>query len=43
LPGTYTAIWTAWIKLSEEPVLEERFGEEYLDYRERTPLLVPGL
>jgi protein-S-isoprenylcysteine O-methyltransferase Ste14 len=43
LPGAYTAIWTAWIKLREEPALEERFGEEYLDYRERTPFLVPGL
>jgi protein-S-isoprenylcysteine O-methyltransferase Ste14 len=43
LPGAYTAIWTAWIKLREEPALEERFGEEYLDYRERTPFLLPGL
>ncbi len=29
------------VKLREEPALEERFGDEYRRYRERTPFLVP--
>jgi protein-S-isoprenylcysteine O-methyltransferase Ste14 len=29
------------VKLREEPDLEERFGDEYRRYRERTPFLVP--
>ncbi|MDD5475599.1 MAG: isoprenylcysteine carboxylmethyltransferase family protein [Syntrophales bacterium] len=28
-------------KLIEEPELEKRFGEKYMDYKRRTPLLVP--
>lgn len=28
-------------KLIEEPELEKRFGEKYLDYKRRTPILIP--
>lgn len=30
-----------YIKLIEEKELEERFGSEYLDYKQRTPFLIP--
>jgi protein-S-isoprenylcysteine O-methyltransferase Ste14 len=30
------------VKAREEPMLLERFGEEYRDYRERTPFLFPN-
>jgi protein-S-isoprenylcysteine O-methyltransferase Ste14 len=42
-PLLYTALWTAWIKVLEEPALERRFGDEYRRYREETPFLVPKL
>jgi protein-S-isoprenylcysteine O-methyltransferase Ste14 len=29
------------VKNREEPELERRFGEEYLDYKRRTPFLIP--
>ncbi len=32
-----------YIKLIEENELEERFGSEYLDYKRRTPFLIPRL
>jgi len=32
-----------YIKLIEEKELEERFGSEYLDYKRRTPFLIPHL
>jgi len=32
-----------YIKLVEERELEERFGSEYLEYKKRTPFLIPGL
>jgi protein-S-isoprenylcysteine O-methyltransferase Ste14 len=32
-----------YIKLIEEKELEERFGSEYLEYKKRTPFLIPGL
>ena len=32
-----------YIKLIEEKELEERFGSEYLDYKRRTPFLIPRL
>lgn len=31
-----------YIKFIEEKELEERFGEEYLEYKESTPFLIPG-
>jgi protein-S-isoprenylcysteine O-methyltransferase Ste14 len=30
-----------YIKLIEEKELEERFGSEYLEYKKRTPFLIP--
>ena len=48
-PGMFTAIPLAValiniviVKIREEPGLEERFGREFLDYKESTPFLVPG-
>jgi protein-S-isoprenylcysteine O-methyltransferase Ste14 len=32
-----------YIKLIEEKELEERFGSEYLEYKKRTPFLIPCL
>jgi protein-S-isoprenylcysteine O-methyltransferase Ste14 len=32
-----------YIKLIEERELEERFGPEYLEYKKRTPFLIPSL
>ena len=32
-----------YIKLIEEKELGERFGSEYLEYKKRTPFLIPGL
>ena len=32
-----------YIKLIEEKELEERFGSEYLEYKKRTPFLIPYL
>jgi len=50
--GSFSAIGLAlvypvgiliYIKLIEEKELEERFGSEYLEYKKRTPFLIPGL
>lgn len=32
-----------WIKLIEEPKLVKRFGKEYVEYREKTPFLIPEI
>jgi protein-S-isoprenylcysteine O-methyltransferase Ste14 len=32
-----------YIKLIEERELQERFGSQYLEYKERTPFLIPHL
>ena len=32
-----------YIKRIEEHELETRFGQEYLDYKQRTPFIIPGL
>jgi protein-S-isoprenylcysteine O-methyltransferase Ste14 len=32
-----------YIKLVEERELEERFGSEYLEYKKRTPFLIPRI
>ena len=32
-----------YIRLIEEKELEERFGSEYLDYKKRTPFLIPRI
>jgi len=31
------------LKQIEEPELEKRLGEEYLEYKKRTPMFIPGL
>jgi protein-S-isoprenylcysteine O-methyltransferase Ste14 len=36
-----TAGLLTYIRFAEEPVLAARFGQEYVDYRRRTPFLVP--
>jgi protein-S-isoprenylcysteine O-methyltransferase Ste14 len=48
-PGMFTVIPLAValinvgiVKFLEEPSLVERFGQEFLDYKEYTPFLVPG-
>jgi protein-S-isoprenylcysteine O-methyltransferase Ste14 len=43
LPVAYALVWTAWIKGHEEPRLERRFGEEYVEYRAATPFFIPRL
>ena len=30
-----------WVKIIEEPKLEKRFGNEYQEYKKRTPFLIP--
>jgi protein-S-isoprenylcysteine O-methyltransferase Ste14 len=42
IPLTVALINIVIVKIREEPGLEERFGEEFLDYKESTPFLVPG-
>jgi protein-S-isoprenylcysteine O-methyltransferase Ste14 len=48
-PGMFTAIPLAValiniviVKIREEPSLETRFGQEFLNYKESTPFLIPG-
>jgi protein-S-isoprenylcysteine O-methyltransferase Ste14 len=37
-------LFNVWeLKQIEEPELVKRFGEEYIEYRRRTPMFVPGL
>jgi protein-S-isoprenylcysteine O-methyltransferase Ste14 len=39
----FLAINTLYFKLSEEPGLVQRFGQEYSDYRTRVPMWLPRL
>jgi len=39
----YPAGILIYIKLIEEKELEERFGSEYIEYKKRTPFLIPRL
>ncbi|MFX0121671.1 MAG: hypothetical protein ACFE9A_19935, partial [Candidatus Hodarchaeota archaeon] len=34
-------VWIFFLKIYEEKELEIRFGETYLEYKSRTPLLLP--
>ena len=43
IPLVVVIVNVAIAKLREEPHLEERFGEEYIDYKRSTPFLIPGL
>jgi protein-S-isoprenylcysteine O-methyltransferase Ste14 len=38
----FAALLLSYIKRVEEPQLELRFGQAYLDYRDRTPFLIPS-
>jgi protein-S-isoprenylcysteine O-methyltransferase Ste14 len=37
----FAALLLTYIRLGEEQEMVSRFGQEYLDYRERTPFLIP--
>ena len=37
----FTLLHATWIKQVEEPELERRLGEPYIEYRRRTPMLFP--
>lgn len=39
----FTALLVVYIKVIEERELEARFGEEYINYRARTPFLIPRI
>jgi len=41
IPAVVVAVNIFIVKVYEEPNLEERFCEEYLEYRRRTPFLIP--
>lgn len=37
------ALVSFWIKRKEEPELVKRFGQEYIEYREKTPFIIPRI
>ncbi len=41
IPTLFISIWTIWLKIHEEPALENRFGDSYRRYRAKTPFLLP--
>ena len=41
IPAAIFAFMIVWLKMREEPSLEERFGQAYLEYKRRTPFLLP--
>lgn len=44
LPSSLVAIVILLVKIrNEERLMEETFGEEFLDYKKRVPHLIPGL
>jgi len=43
LSPLFVAVVSLWIKKKEEPKLVKRFGQEYLEYREKTPFLIPRI
>jgi protein-S-isoprenylcysteine O-methyltransferase Ste14 len=40
-PSTFAIILYVWVSRLEGPALEERFGQEYVDYKKNTPFLFP--
>lgn len=36
-------LYALYIKAIEEPELEMRFGQEYVDYKKRVPMFIPRL
>ena len=43
LTALFLLFSTAYIKLVEEKELEARFGEEYKEYKRKTPFLIPKI
>lgn len=43
IPFFFVIIWTLWLKIKEEPALEERFGNKYTEYMKKVPYLIPRL
>jgi len=43
IPLVMLVLESVWIKFVEEPRLEKRFGEVYLNYKRRVPFLIPKL
>lgn len=43
LASVYPTVIVVYTKLLEEKELEKRFGGEYLEYKRRTPFLLPHL
>ncbi len=41
IPSLFIILWTIWLKIREETALEARFGESYLEYKRKTPYLIP--
>jgi protein-S-isoprenylcysteine O-methyltransferase Ste14 len=41
IPSSFTLLWTIWLKKHEELALESRFGEKYVEYKRKTPYLIP--
>jgi len=41
IPAMVFAVMIVWLKLWEEPNLQKRFGEAYLEYKRTTPFLIP--
>jgi len=41
IPLFFIILWTIWLKKMEEPALERRFEKQYIEYRKKTPYLVP--
>jgi len=41
IPAIVFVVMIIWLKLVEEPRLEQRFGQVYRDYKRQTPFLVP--
>ncbi|NOZ29664.1 MAG: isoprenylcysteine carboxylmethyltransferase family protein [Chloroflexi bacterium] len=39
----FSTIILSYIKLIEEKELERRYGDEYIEYKKRTPFIIPGL
>lgn len=37
----FIGLLLAYVKLIEEKELEERFGQEYVEYKRKTPFLIP--
>lgn len=39
----FSAIVLSYIKLVEEKELEQRFGDEYVEYKKSTPFIIPRM